>query len=134
MGNPQRTSAQADSFFYCVATRRSVRYARWGLPAPLYRPQTPASPQTSFGAFNGGSKPPPYRGSVACPIRDGRGTGGLGGDEHCAAKGVPRCELESGGGSRQGRMKQCEKGAAVEKIEHGHGSDAMIFSGHRKRV
>jgi hypothetical protein len=31
-------------------------------------------------------------------------------------------------------MKQCEEGAAVEKIEHGHGSDVMIFSGHRKRV
>ena len=58
----------------------------------------------------------------------------MGGDEHCAAKGVPRRELESGGGSRQGRMKQCEEGAAVEKIKYSRGSGTQIFSGHRKRA
>ena len=35
---------------------------------------------------------------------------------------------------RRGRMKQCEEGAAVEKIKYSRGSGTQIFSGHRKRV
>ena len=68
-------------------------------------PQTPRLPPMLIGAFGGGPArtPPPLRSPR--PLRlsaCGRGTGGLGGDEHCAAKGVPRRELESGGGFRQG--------------------------------
>ena len=40
---------------------------------------------------------------------------GFGVDELCAAKGVPRRELESVGGSRRGQMKQSEESAAVER-------------------
>ena len=50
-------------------------------------------------------------------------------DEPCAAKGVPRRELESVGGSRRGKMKQGEESAAVKIIKHRCGSTAQIILG-----
>ncbi|MBR6921554.1 MAG: hypothetical protein IKH51_05125, partial [Clostridia bacterium] len=52
----------------------------------------------------------------------------------CAAKGVPRRELESVGGSRLGRMKQGEESAAVEKNQAQTRQRRADFFGHRKRL
>ena len=50
-GGRPPNSSRSDSFmpppFFCVAARRLVRlvpWRLWGLPSPLYRPQTPAIP------------------------------------------------------------------------------------------
>ena len=44
----------------------------------------------------------------------------------CAAKGVPRRELVSGGGSRRGRIKQISFRAAVKKSNRAlHGADFL---------
>ena len=56
--------------------------------------------------------------------------GGQGGNGICAAKGVPRRELVSGGGSRRGRIKQITFRESGQKIKPG--SARCGFFGHRK--
>jgi len=78
-----------------------------------------------------GGETPPLRfdnPEVKSPDSSGGG-GGMGVDEPCASKGVPRRELESVGGSRRWRMKQGEESAAVKKNKYSRGSGTQIFLG-----
>ena len=106
-----------------VALRRSVRLVPRrirGFPSPLIRepppllaagnpgttPLPPPPPNVNWGFWKRAVEGVDPGRPVACPIRDGRGTGGLGVIEgwgppkNVGVIGVPRREPESGGGSR----------------------------------
>ena len=62
------------------------------------------------------------------------GVRGFGGNGICAAKGVPRRELVSGGGSRRGRLKQITFRAAVKKSNRAlHGADFLGTANRKLR-